>query len=496
MLRDRSQIVPVDADRIPQALKDVRRWAIWKAEPKVDSDGVVKFDKVPYCSQRTSEKAKSNDPASWSDFETAMQAYLERGRTGADGLMFALGDGFAAVDLDDSVDPTTGVPTESTRQIIEDIDSYSELSVSGGGVRIFAFGPEKSCIRLRGRELYSRQQFMTVTGRHIEGTPTTVQAREVQLDGLRERLAEERLAAYQARRSELARGHSFVAGNTDTAVDAAILGISDEEIIDTGYDMDGFVALWHGSTAAYDNDASRADLALASRLAFLCGPGQHEGVRRLMERSGLVRDKWFTHRTYLMELTIAKAYEVRTDYYSWVNLSGFGNHYELVARRAAEAAEASGTAQAADGAANPVPMPVAVVPRVTSAGGGRPARRGDGDERPTIILGPETDAILKELECHMAPYMYQQNGQLVQVEQRGGEPEDADLRRPKGTHQIVSVSHEMTQRLLSRHIRFMTSTSTGSGKKRETVRKQVAAPPFLAKLFTVNAGRKVQRGAG
>ena len=484
MLRDRSQIVPVDADRIPQALKDACRWTIWKAEPKVDSEGLVKFDKVPYCSLRISDKAKSNDPASWSDFEAARQAYLDRGRTGADGLMFALGDGFAAVDLDDSVDPTTKVPTESARQIIEAIDSYSELSVSGEGVRIFAFGPEMKGIRFDSCELYSRVHFMTVTGRHIEGTPTTVQAREVPLDGLRERLAEERLAAYQARRSELARGHSFVAGDTDIDADATMLGISDEEIIDTGYDMDGFVALWHGSTAAYDNDASRADLALASRLAFLCGPGQHERVRRLMERSGLVREKWFTHRTYLMELTIAKAYEVRTDYYSWVNLSGFGNHYELVARRAAEAAEASGTAQAADGAANPVPMPMAVMPRETLAGGGRPAMGGDGDERPTIILGPETDAILKELECHMAPHLFQQNGRLVRVEQRGGEPASSELRRPKGAHQIVAVPHEMTQRLLSRHIRFMTSKSLGSGKQRKTIRKQAAAPPTLAKLFT------------
>ena len=195
MLRDRSQIVPVDADRIPQALKDACRWAIWKAEPKLDGEGVVKFDKVPYYSLRPFEKAKSNDPASWSDFEAAMQAYLERGRTGADGLMFALGDGFAAVDLDDSVDPATGLPTEFARQIIADIDSYSEQSVSGGGVRIFAFGPEMKGIRFGSCELYSRGRFMTVTGRHIEGTPRTVQAREVQLDGLRDRLAEERLAA-------------------------------------------------------------------------------------------------------------------------------------------------------------------------------------------------------------------------------------------------------------------------------------------------------------
>ncbi len=484
MLQNRSQIVSVEASRIPQALKDVPRWAIWKAETKVDIEGVTKLDKVPYCSLRPFEKAKSNDPASWSDFDAALSAYLDRDRTRADGLLFALGDGFAAVDIDDCVDPATAVPTESARQIIADVDSYSEQSVSGAGVRIFAFGPEMKGIRFGSCELYSRHRFMTVTGQHIDGTPTTVQAREERLEGLRERLSQERVAAYQASHRDRDGGHKGVAGNTDTDLGAATLGISDEEIIDTGYDMAGFAELWRGSAADYDGDASRADLALASRLAFLCGPEQHERVRRLMERSGLVREKWFTHRTYLMELTIAKAYECRAEYYSWTNLSGLGNHYDLVARRAAEVSATSGTAQGAGDGADLTVMPVAFMPCATSVRGGRPARRRGFDERPTIILGPETDAILKELECHMAPYLYQQNGRLVRVEQRGGEPASAALRRPKGTHQIVAVPHEMTQRLLSRHIRFMTVTTTGSGKKRESVRKQVAAPPALANLFT------------
>ena len=481
MLRDRSQIIPVDAGQIPQVLKDARRWAIWKAEAKQDSEGVVKLNKIPYYSLRPFEKAKSNDSATWSDFDTAMKAYSDHSSTGADGLLFALGDGFAAVDIDDSIDLTTGMPTESAHKIIADIDSYSEQSVSGAGIRIFAFGTEMKGIRFSSCELYSRHRFMTVTGRHIEGTPTSVQTREEQLKGLRERLTEERLASSQARRNKIPFDRTFVAGHMDTDIDAATLDISDEEIIDTGYDFSGFVELWLGSTAAYDSDASRADLALACRLAFLCGPGQHERVRRLMERSGLVRKKWFTHRTYLMELTIAKAYEGRAEYYVWSTLSGFGTSYELVARRAAEAAEASGTAQAAGCAADSL---VAVMPRATSAEGCSPASSRLDDERPTIVLGPETDSILKLLEGHMASHLYQKNGHLVRVEQRGGESADAELRRPKGTHQIVAVSHEMTQRLLSRHIRFITSKSISRSKNRETVRKQVAAPPTLAKLFT------------
>lgn len=341
MLLDRKDIMPVDVDRIPEALKAVPRWAIWKGEPTVQKDGTMKLDKVPYRAFRPHLHAKCNDPGSWSTFAVAHQAYLNREQTGADGLLFALGDGFAAVDIDESVDRVTGEPNAAAGRIIAEVDSYTELSVSGGGVRILAFGPETKGIHFGDLEVYSRCRFMTVTGQHIPGTAAGVEDRSTQLEALRERVERERLEAARSRRRTRGGSEVFATfqsgpkGDAGPEVDAAALGISDEEIIDTGYDMEGFADLWFGNTDAYDGDTSRADLALASRLAFLCGPGQHERVRRLMGASGLVREKWFTHQTYLMELTIAKAYEGREEYYSWSQLNGFGNHYERAARRLA-----------------------------------------------------------------------------------------------------------------------------------------------------------------
>jgi putative DNA primase/helicase len=476
MLRNRNEILPVDVEHIPQALKNAARWGIWKGEPKVDGDGTIKIDKVPYRSLQPSVRAKSNEPASWSDFDAAYSAYLDRERTGADGLLFALGDGFAGGDLDDVVDPATGVPNTLARHVIGEIDTYSERSVSGRGVRFFAFGPEEKGIKVGSQELYSRHRFMTVTGQHIAGSPTELQEREAELEAMRERLACERLDAYRQRHGDREQRRSRHGGEVDPNVNAATLGVSDEEIIDTGYNIEGFCELWHGSAAAYDDDKSRADLALASHLAFLCGPGEHDRVRRLMERSGLVREKWFTHRTYLVELTIARAYEDRTEYYSWGMPPDFGNYYARLARLAAGAG-------AQDRGAN-VPSSIAVAVPVAEDVAAGVDGGSFGDERPTIVLGPETDAILKELECHMAPHIFQQNGQLVRVERRGGEPEGAELRRPKGTHQIAAVPHEMTQRLLSRHVRFVKVAASGRGKQRKTVTSQVAAPAALAKLFT------------
>jgi putative DNA primase/helicase len=68
--------------------------------------------------------------------------------------------------------------------------------------------------------------------------------------------------------------------------------VSDEDLIEraeNGRNGDRFRGLWAGDTSDYDNDHSRADLALCRTLAFWCG-GDCERVDRLFRRSGLMRE--------------------------------------------------------------------------------------------------------------------------------------------------------------------------------------------------------------
>lgn len=60
--------------------------------------------------------------------------------------------------------------------------------------------------------------------------------------------------------------------------------------------------LWRGEV----EKSSEHDMALASHLAFWTGCDEERMVR-LMWRSGLVREKWNEHRTYLRELTVRHA---------------------------------------------------------------------------------------------------------------------------------------------------------------------------------------------
>lgn len=71
-----------------------------------------------------------------------------------------------------------------------------------------------------------------------------------------------------------------------------------------------FAQLWRGEA----EQCSESDMALASHLAFWTGADEVR-VERLMRRSGLKRDKWDEHRTYLQELTVRRACVTARDVY-------------------------------------------------------------------------------------------------------------------------------------------------------------------------------------
>jgi hypothetical protein len=59
---------------------------------------------------------------------------------------------------------------------------------------------------------------------------------------------------------------------------------TDEEVVRMAPYVDGFTSLWQGELNGHRSQ-SEADLALVGRLAYLCGPGQAEQVRRLFLQS-------------------------------------------------------------------------------------------------------------------------------------------------------------------------------------------------------------------
>jgi primase-polymerase (primpol)-like protein len=102
---------------------------------------------------------------------------------GFDGIGFVLTghDPYVGMDIDNCRDPNTGKLDYSAQAIIKMLNSYTEISPSGEGIRIFI----KAEIPAKGRkkfgiELYGAKRYLTVTGHHFDGSPTAIEERKIE----------------------------------------------------------------------------------------------------------------------------------------------------------------------------------------------------------------------------------------------------------------------------------------------------------------------------
>ena len=81
-----------------------------------------------------------------------------------------LGDGFAGVDLDHCRDPETGTIEPWAAEIVKLFGTYTKVSPSGTGVKLFGRGalPEGVTGRRKGHiEVYGATRYFTVTGHRL-----------------------------------------------------------------------------------------------------------------------------------------------------------------------------------------------------------------------------------------------------------------------------------------------------------------------------------------
>jgi putative DNA primase/helicase len=158
---------------IPRSMRDEPVWLVWRYEN----------GKKPPFDVRTGKKMDSNDAACFAPFEMVAIADLY------DGIGYGLNgqEGRVAIDLDDCRDKTTGALTPFAEQVVRELNSYTEVSPSGTGLKIFVeyFTPSPS--RKKPGLEFLTSNYSTVTGRHLPGTPTTVEMHAVEVATLLER---------------------------------------------------------------------------------------------------------------------------------------------------------------------------------------------------------------------------------------------------------------------------------------------------------------------
>jgi Virulence-associated protein E len=147
---------------IPQELRDQNCWLRWKLEERRGT-----LTKVPYHASGFGT-ARTNDSATWCSFQEASTS------TFGDGLGLVIRDDLVAIDLDKIRDAGTGVIEPWAQAVIDDCDSYTELSPSKTGVHIWVRSRVPKGGNRRGRiEMYDKDspRYMTVTGEPLVDKP-------------------------------------------------------------------------------------------------------------------------------------------------------------------------------------------------------------------------------------------------------------------------------------------------------------------------------------
>jgi putative DNA primase/helicase len=259
------------------------QWVIWYYE------GKQKKPVDPYCGGF----ASTADPETWSDYATATRALVESNSYEGVGFVFAEGDPFTGIDLDDCLDDGEVQPW--ALRIVEALDSYTEVSPSGTGLKIWirASKPGEKC-RTGSIEMYDKDRFFTFTGRQF-GDRTTIEDRQEELGGLY-------FSLFPAPEND----------GINTVVSGGGFTGEDEELLEKARNCGTgklFTSLYdHGDTSKHFYDDSRADLALCGMLAFWTGRDA-DRMDRLFRASRLMRPKWDERRgnTTYGEQTITKA---------------------------------------------------------------------------------------------------------------------------------------------------------------------------------------------
>ncbi len=304
--------LPVRPHAIPAELRERAQWVAWQWERREE-----KWTKVPV-NARTGQRAASDDPTTWTDFETARNYAATHTDIAGIGYVFSPDDPYTGIDFDTCRDPETGELDAWAAAALAGFDSYVEVSPSGTGIKAFvkATLPDHGIRRKRPDdlpggmvEMYDSGRFFTVTGHHVRDTPATIHDAQGAVDALYARLTTVKTRGSTTSSSGVRKSDDKQA-TRDTLTDDELIALASG-----ARNGAKFTALWMGSTTGYPSQ-SEADAALCSLLAFYTGPDAAR-IDRLFRQSRLMRPKWEERRgaeTY-GAMTVAQALASRADYW-------------------------------------------------------------------------------------------------------------------------------------------------------------------------------------
>lgn len=289
---------------IPQELKKLNCWVGWK---KVINERVKKIPINP----TNGEKAGTTNSLTWGTFEEALSAYQRFNLDGI-GFVFTNENPYLGIDIDDCVDDN-GNLNELVRDVISQVNSYTEYSQSGEGIHILCKGRIIKGKKRDGKigiEMYSENRYFALTGNVLPGSPLGIEERSKEVEQVHEKYLGEKTKCGKEIRDQggLEQARSLSWRNSWT----------EEELVEKAKRAKRgqiFEQLYHGNWQLYYKTQSEAELALANMLAFWTAK-DIEMMDRIYRMSGLKRAKWdqprggTTYGKLVLEEAIAKCTNV------------------------------------------------------------------------------------------------------------------------------------------------------------------------------------------
>lgn len=257
---------------IPDELKQLNNWCVWKFENR---NG--KRTKIPF-NAATGEFAKSNDKSTWSSYETAVNA------EGVDGIGFFFEPPYLGIDIDDIDDDLhrfkQGDKLDNiVSEFNEAFKSYTEVSPSGNGLHIIVKGKIPGSRRRKGNiEMYDSGRFFTMTGKNIGKYKDVTEVSEQVFKTIYNKYLPNNTIKYP----------------TTNNYQENIHNLSEIDVINEIYNSKQaklFDDLMKGNYEPYYTSHSEADMALANILAFWCAK-DYSQMDSIFRQSNLYRDKW------------------------------------------------------------------------------------------------------------------------------------------------------------------------------------------------------------
>jgi AAA domain-containing protein/primase/DNA polymerase family protein len=307
---------------VPQILQGMPNWVAWKL---VERNGET--TKPPFIAGTDFKKfASSTDSSTWTDFATAVAS---TDLNHVQGIGFVLGGraieaGVIGLDIDGCRNPETGEITEWADEIIQQLDSYSEVTPSGTGVRVWVIGKvlgQEKVFKLDPSighgdkvqiEIYDRARYFTITGDSVFEEPGNIESRDLTLvyQIIRDLKTKHPASSKPTAEATITSAVPIAPAKEYESVQVQKTGtaITDKlELLMHGAitSTKPFILSDTGGSVQYPSH-SEADMALCSLLALKYGDNP-DAIWNDFQDSALFRPKWEKREGDFRRDTIAKA---------------------------------------------------------------------------------------------------------------------------------------------------------------------------------------------